>query len=170
MWFADGRRHAHAWPEAIQRVERRPYRLAINLFPYRVVHEQTVALEAETKMDSADRGQSRNYTADLTEAPLSANAAPHRRLAGEGRTRHYAPMPLNVELRDEHGAAMAQIVGVTGPWTLPSVVENDRSMIRFVDPYGDTIFNHLQPSASGRTVHRVDISVVRPSSRRVHGD
>jgi hypothetical protein len=121
-------------------------------------------------MDSADRGQSRNYTADLTEAPLSANAAPHRRLAGEGRTRHYAPMPLNVELRDEHGAAMAQIVGVTGPWTLPSVVENDRSMIRFVDPYGDTIFNHLQPSASGRTVHRVDISVVRPSSRRVHGD
>jgi hypothetical protein len=52
-------------------------------------------------------------------------------------------MPLNVELRDEHGAAMVQIVGVTGPWTLPPV-ENDRSMIRFVDPYGDTIFNHLQ--------------------------
>jgi hypothetical protein len=53
-------------------------------------------------------------------------------------------MPLNVELRDEHGAVMAQIVGVTGPWTLPSVVDNDRSMIRFIDPYGDTIFNHLQ--------------------------
>lgn len=53
-------------------------------------------------------------------------------------------MPLNVELRDEHGSAMAQIVGVTGLWTLPSLAENDRIMIRFVDPYGDTIFNRLQ--------------------------
>jgi hypothetical protein len=95
-------------------------------------------------MDSADRGQSRNCPADLTGAPLPADATPHRQLADQGHTRHYAPMPFNVELRDEHGAVMAQIVGVPGPWTLPSVVDNDRNMIRFIDPYGDTIFNHLQ--------------------------
>jgi hypothetical protein len=73
-------------------------------------------------------------------------------------------MPLNVELRDERGAVLAQIVGVPGPWTLPSGVDNDRSMIRFIDPYGDTIFNHLQ--AAELCTELISLLSVLPADER----
>lgn len=56
-------------------------------------------------------------------------------------------MGINVALRDEHcniiGDMITDFHGVIAK-SLPAISDNRYCCIRFIDPYGDTIFNHIQ--------------------------
>ncbi len=51
-------------------------------------------------------------------------------------------MPWNVQLEDESGKVLAQVVAVSG--FLPAFGNEGFPMLRFVDPWGDTVFNRDQ--------------------------
>jgi hypothetical protein len=53
---------------------------------------------------------------------------------------------IRIALVDEHGAVEAEVEGDTHSLddALGRVEPKDSICLRFVDPYGDTIFNHLQ--------------------------
>lgn len=58
---------------------------------------------------------------------------------------HYAVVPFNVELRDEAGVTLDSAVGVEGlADVLPSADDSSSAVLRFIDPYGDTVINRLQ--------------------------
>jgi hypothetical protein len=52
---------------------------------------------------------------------------------------------MTVELRDEQGETLSQIIGDTALAKLiPPVADRSSDLLRFVDPYGDTVLNRLQ--------------------------
>lgn len=59
--------------------------------------------------------------------------------------RHSALVPITVELRDEAARVRSQVIEVTGLSKLiPPLDDRSSDLLRFVDPYGDTVLNRQQ--------------------------
>lgn len=53
-------------------------------------------------------------------------------------------MPINLEWRDENGQMLAHYTGPFINSSLPGNASSDSRCLRFIDPWGNTIFNQLQ--------------------------
>jgi hypothetical protein len=81
-------------------------------------------------------------------------------------------MAIEVLLRNENGETVDSIMGVCLAPLIPAMDDQRSACLRFIDPYGDTIFNNLQAGTLRRELLAVleaaaDMNVDRETIGRV---
>ena len=72
-------------------------------------------------------------------------------------------MGIDVRLEDEDGNEEKSVLdpGFDLEKLLPSIEDETSYCLRFIDPYGDTVFNNLEKSITSRTVRPLGSAIVR---------
>ncbi|MFN8019895.1 MAG: hypothetical protein U0Q03_00070 [Acidimicrobiales bacterium] len=76
-------------------------------------------------------------------------------------------MPISVELRDERGCVASDVIEARILTKLiPPLSERSSDLLRFVDPYGDTVFNRLQAGVLAAELRSCSADLLDPVERQ----